>query len=206
MLDSVDRNTAQLRHLIEDVLTLSKIESGAFTSTMRPVSLAEIVAADVTALQPVAAAKGVTLTRQDSDHSLMISGDSGQLDRLVINLLSNAVKFTPEGGTVRAGTGCDGDLAVLRVSDTGIGIPERDRKELFTRFFRASNAVEESIPGTGLGLAIVRTIVANHRGDLDVASLEGKGTTVTVRIPLLADQSAPPPLPGVPVSGEGRPG
>ena len=206
MLDSVDRNTARLRHLIEDVLTLSKIESGAFTSTMRPVSLAEIVAADVTALQPVAAAKGVTLTRQDSDHSLMISGDSGQLDRLVINLLSNAVKFTPEGGTVRVGTGCDGDLAVLRVSDTGIGIPERDRKELFTRFFRASNAVEESIPGTGLGLAIVRTIVANHRGDLDVASLEGKGTTVTVRIPLLADQSAPPPLPGVPVSGEGRPG
>ncbi len=206
MLDSVDRNTARLRHLIEDVLTLSKIESGAFTSTMRPVSLAEIVAADVTALQPVAAAKGVTLTRQDSDHSLMISGDSGQLDRLVMNVLSNAVKFTPEGGTVRVGTGCDGDLAVLRVSDTGIGIPERDRKELFTRFFRASNAVEESIPGTGLGLAIVRTIVANHHGDLDVASLEGKGTTVTVRIPLLADQSAPPPLPGVPVSGEGRPG
>ncbi len=206
MLDSVDRNTARLRHLIEDVLTLSKIESGAFTSTMRPVSLAEIVAADVTALQPVAAAKGVTLTRQDSDHSLMISGDSGQLDRLVMNVLSNAVKFTPEGGTVRVGTGCDGDLAVLRVSDTGIGIPERDRKELFTRFFRASNAMEESIPGTGLGLAIVRTIVANHHGDLDVASLEGKGTTVTVRIPLLADQSAPPPLPGVPVSGEGRPG
>ncbi len=65
MLDSVDRNTARLRHLIEDVLTLSKIESGAFTSTMRPVSLAEIVAADVTALQPAAAAKGLTLTWQD---------------------------------------------------------------------------------------------------------------------------------------------
>jgi signal transduction histidine kinase/CHASE3 domain sensor protein len=206
MLDSVDRNTARLRHLIEDVLTLSKIESGAFTSMMRPVSLTEIVSADVAAVQPAAAAKGLTLTWQDSDHSLMVSGDSGQLDRLVTNLLSNAVKFTPAGGTVRVGTGCDGDLAVLRVSDTGIGIPERDRKELFTRFFRASNAVEESVPGTGLGLAIARTIVANHRGDLDMASLEGRGTTVTVRIPLLADQNALQALPGVPVSGEGRPG
>jgi signal transduction histidine kinase/HAMP domain-containing protein len=206
MLDSVDRNTARLRHLIEDVLTLSKIESGTFTSRMRPVSLTEIVAADITALHPVAAAKGLTLSGQDSDHSLMVSGDSGQLDRLVMNLLSNAIKFTPEGGTVAVGTGSDGDLAVLRVSDTGIGIPDRDKKELFTRFFRASNAVEESIPGTGLGLAIVRTIVANHRGDLEVASLEGKGTTVTVRIPLLAgDGGTLRPVPGVPVAGEGRP-
>jgi signal transduction histidine kinase len=204
MLDSVDRNTVRLRQLIEDVLTLSKIESGAFTSMMRPVSLAEIVAADVGALQPAAAAKGLTLDWQDSDHGLMISGDPGQLDRLVMNLLSNAVKFTPGGGTVSVGTGCDGDLAVLRVSDTGIGIPETERKELFTRFFRASNAVEESIPGTGLGLAIVRTIVANHHGDLDLVSAEGEGTTVTVRIPLLTDQGAGP-RPDVPVDGEGRP-
>ena len=130
---------------------MSKIESGAFTSVMQPVSLAEIVTADVTALRPAAAAKGLAIIRQDSEHRLMVSGDSGQLDRLVTNLLSNAMKFTPEGGSVSVGTGCDGGLAVLRVSDTGIGIPERDQKELFTRFFRASNAVEESIPGTGLG-------------------------------------------------------
>jgi two-component system phosphate regulon sensor histidine kinase PhoR len=204
MLDSVDRNTVRLRHLIEDVLTLSEIESGIFTSLMRPVDLAEIIAADVTALQPAAAAKGLAFSWQDIDRNLMVSGDSGQLDRLVMNLLSNAVKFTPEGGSVSVDTGCDGGLAVLRVSDTGIGIPERERKDLFTRFFRASNAVEESIPGTGLGLAIVRTIVANHHGDLDMTSREGKGTTVTVRIPLLADQQACQPSADVPVPGEGR--
>ena len=207
MLDSVDRNTARLRQLIEDVLTLSKIESGAFTSMMRPVSLAEIVAAEVAALQPAAAAKGLTLSWQDSDHSLMVNGDPGQLDRLVLNLLSNAVKFTPAGGSVgiTVGTGSDGDLAMVRVSDTGIGIPEGEQKELFTRFFRASNAVEDSIPGTGLGLAIARTIVASHRGDLAMTSREGQGTTVTVRIPLLADQGAWQPLPNVPVPGESRP-
>lgn len=199
MLDSVDRNTARLRHLIEDVLTLSKIESGAFTSMMRPVSLTEIVATEVEALQPIAAAKNLILTWQESGHSLVVNGDQGQLDRLVANVLSNAVKFTPAGGSISVSTGCDGDLAVVRVSDTGIGIPEGERKELFTRFFRASNAIGESIPGTGLGLAIARTIVASHHGDLQVTSLEGKGTTVTVRIPLLGDQGGRRPVPDVPV-------
>jgi signal transduction histidine kinase/CHASE3 domain sensor protein len=205
MLDTVDRNAARLRHLIEDVLTLSKIESGAFTSVMQPVSLADIVSADVTALRPAAAAKGLAITWLDSDHSLMVSGDAGQLDRLVMNLLSNAVKFTPQGGSVRVSTRRDGCMAVLQVSDTGIGIPAGDQMELSTRFFRASNAVHRSIPGTGLGLAIVRTIVASHHGDLEVESLEGKGTTVTVRIPLLAPESACEELPDVPVSGGGRP-
>jgi signal transduction histidine kinase len=96
------------------------------------------------------------------------------------------VKFTPEGGRIDVGTGTEGALAVLTVADSGIGIPERDQRELFTRFFRASNAVERSIPGTGLGLAIVRTIVDNHSGALTVTSQEGKGTTVTARLPLLA--------------------
>ena len=76
-------------------------------------------------------------------------------------------------------------VALLTVADSGIGIPERDQKELFTRFFRASNAVERAIPGTGLGLAIVRTILDNHGGELTVTSTEGTGTTVTARLPLL---------------------
>jgi signal transduction histidine kinase len=205
MLETVDRNTARLRHLIEDVLTLSKIESGAFKTMMQPVSLAGVVGADVTALQPAAAAKGLNFTWLDPDHGLVVSGDSGQLDRLVMNLLSNAVKFTPEGGSVGVSVECEGSMAVLRVTDTGIGIPESDQKELSTRFFRASNAVERSIPGTGLGLAIVRTIVANHNGELEVTSQEGRGTTVTVRIPLIAAKGPRHAEPDVPVAGGGRP-
>ncbi len=203
MLETVDRNTARLRHLIEDVLTLSKIESGAFKTMMQPVSLAGVVVADVTALQPAAAAKGLTFTWLDPDHGLVVNGDPGQLDRLVMNLLSNAVKFTPQGGSVAVSVECEGSMAVLRISDTGIGIPENEQKEMFTRFFRASNAVERSIQGSGLGLAIVRTIVANHHGELEVASHEGKGTTVTVRIPLIVARGARHVLPDVPVAGGG---
>ena len=74
---------------------------------------------------------------------------------------------------------------MIRVRDTGIGIPASDQKELFNRFFRASNATGRSIPGTGLGLAIVRMIVVNHGGDIELTSTEGAGTTVTVWLPML---------------------
>jgi two-component system, OmpR family, phosphate regulon sensor histidine kinase PhoR len=201
MLETVDRNAARLRHLIEDVLTLSKIEAGAFKTVMQPVDLAEIVAAAVAALQPAAAAKGLALDCDCPGPRLVVSGDPGQLDRLLMNLLSNAVKFTPEGGRIQVGAGADGALAVLTVADSGIGIPERDQKELFTRFFRASNAIERSIPGTGLGLAIVRTIVDNHGGTLTVTSREGTGTTVSARLPLLRSGHAAPGWRAAPVSG-----
>jgi two-component system, OmpR family, phosphate regulon sensor histidine kinase PhoR len=201
MLETVDRNTARLRHLIEDVLTLSKIESGAFKTMMQPVSLAGVVVADATALEPLAAAKGLSFTWREPDHGLVVSGDAGQLDRLVTNLLSNAVKFTPEGGSVAVTVECADNEAVLRIADTGIGIPGCEQKELCNRFFRASNAVERSIPGTGLGLAIVRTIVANHNGELEVVSEEGKGTTVTVRIPLVGGRRSRQTLPELPVAG-----
>jgi two-component system phosphate regulon sensor histidine kinase PhoR len=184
VLQTVERNAARLRHLIEDMLTLSKIEAGAFKTVMQPVDLAEVVTAAVAALQPAATAKGLALRCECPVQGPMVSGDPGQLDRVVMNLLSNAVKFTPEGGEILVGVGTEEALAVLTVTDSGIGIPAGDQAKLFTRFFRASNAVYQSIPGTGLGLAIVRTIVDNHNGELAVLSREGKGTTVTVRFPL----------------------
>ena len=186
MLATVARSATRLRNLIEDVFTLSKLESGAFAVSMRPVSLTEVVAGAVAAIGPSAAAGELTLTSALPDTGLVVQGDTGQLDRLFINLLSNAVKFTPEGGEVEVtGEAADG-WAVIRVRDTGIGIPQADQDKLFSRFFRASNAVERAIPGTGLGLAIVRKIVTAHQGELDLRSRAGQGTTVTVRLPLPA--------------------
>jgi len=101
------------------------------------------------------------------------------------------VKYTPKGGQVRTTLAGEGDSAVLTVADTGIGIPAQDQDALFTRFFRASNAVAGAVPGSGLGMSIARTIVANHEGDISVESAEGAGTTVTVRI-ALAKAGVPP--------------
>ncbi|MGE5134188.1 MAG: ATP-binding protein [Gemmatimonadota bacterium] len=203
MLDTIQRNTARLRHLIEDVLTLSKIESRAFKTAMQPVNLAEVAAAVVAALRPQADARKLSLTLTGPG-SLVVSGDPGQLDRMLINLLSNAVKFTPAGGRVEVSVAGEAGMAVVTVSDTGIGIPDRDQKELFTRFFRGSNATELSIPGTGLGLTIVQAIIANHGGDLSVHSRQGEGTTVVARIPLLTARGVAT-VPTPPASRDGPP-
>ena len=118
---------------------------------------------------------------------MMVDGDPEQLDRVFINLLSNAMKYTPRGGTIRLSAGRDSECALLTVTDTGMGIPEHDQRSVFTRFFRASNAVAQQVPGSGLGLSIVQTVISNHHGDVVLESKEGEGTTVVVRIPLLAD-------------------
>jgi signal transduction histidine kinase len=190
MLEAIDRSTVRLRNLVDDVFTLAKLESGAFATVMRPVDLADVIRAAADAVRPSVIAGELALTSGASDGELMVDADASQLDRVVINLLSNAIKFTPKGGCVEVSGFAEGKSAVLRVRDTGIGIPASDQKELFNRFFRASNATGRSIPGTGLGLAIVRMIVVNHGGDIDLRSTEGVGTTVTVWLPLLP-QAAP---------------
>jgi len=185
MLEAIDRSTVRLRNLVDDVFTLAKLESGAFTTVMRPVDLTDVIRAAAAAVLPSVIAGELALTVSPTEGELMVDGDASQLDRVVINLLSNSVKFTPKGGSVEVSAFAEGRSAVIRVSDTGIGIPASDQKELFNRFFRASNATGRSIPGTGLGLAIVRMIVVNHGGDIDLKSAEGAGTTVTVWLPLL---------------------
>ena len=189
MLEAIDRSTVRLRNLVDDVFTLAKLESGTFTTVMRPVDLADVIGAAADAVRPSVIAGGLTLTVTGPERELMVDGDASQLDRVVINLLSNAVKFTPKGGSVEVSAFAERKSAVIRVCDTGIGIPASDQKELFNRFFRASNATGRSIPGTGLGLAIVRMVVVNHGGDIDLQSTEGAGTTVTVWLPLLPPQA-----------------
>jgi signal transduction histidine kinase/CHASE3 domain sensor protein len=183
MVEVIDRSTDRLRNLIEDVFTLAKLESGAFETTTRPVDIAEIVKTAVEAIQPSVTDKRLSLTVTPVDHGLVVDGEPTQLERVVINLLSNAVKFTPAGGHITVSAGAEDESALITVTDTGIGIPQQDQRGLFTRFFRASNAIEQAIPGTGLGLAIIHTIVANHGGEIDLESREGAGTTFTVHLP-----------------------
>ena len=185
MLETIGRNAIRLRNLIEDLFTLSKIESGGSQAVLRPVNLVDVVRDAAQVLLPSVAGTGLTMTVTCPDESLVVNGDVSQLDRVVMNLLSNAAKFTSPGGRISLTAARDGDTAVMSVGDTGIGVPEKDKEALFGRFFRASNAVRRSIPGTGLGLAIVSSIIAEHGGEVTVQSAEGVGTTFRVRLPLL---------------------
>lgn len=191
MLDAVDRNARRLMTLIENMLTTAKIEMGGFTTRRIPVDLAGLVSAAAEVIKPSAITGGLDLEVSRPTGELVVDGDADQLDRVLVNLLSNAVKYTPKGGHVRMALAREGDCAVLTVADTGIGIPAQDQAALFTRFFRASNAVSGAVPGSGLGMSIARTIVANHEGDISVESAESKGTTVTVRIALAGAGMSP---------------
>jgi len=186
MLATIQRSSVRLRSLIGNLFTLSKLESGAFDPEFHPVDLAQVIADSLASIRPSAAAAKLTLCSPGPIHKLVVNGDAGQLDQVMANLLTNAVKYTPAGGRVKVTSAADGEWAVVQIADTGIGIPERDQKNLFTRFARASNATARQIPGTGLGLVIVQMIVVNHRGEVGLQSTEGTGTRVTVRLPLAA--------------------
>jgi signal transduction histidine kinase len=185
MLDAVSRNGRRLLNLIEDMLTISKIELGAFTSDLRPVDLGRLIPEPADLITPSMRDAGITFDVSPPGEELMVKGDAGQLGRVLMNLLTNAMKYTPRGGRVTCTAAAEDGDAVLVVQDTGMGIPEGEQESLGTPFFRASNAVRREIQGSGLGLSIVRTVVGNHNGKMELESLEGVGTKVKVRIPLM---------------------
>lgn len=195
MLDAVDRNADRLLALIEDLLAISRVESRGFRAQEVPVDVASLVANAVAVVRPQAAAAGLDLVLGDewSGHGpsgqgrgpVQVLGDPGQLDRVLLNLLSNSVKFTPSGGRVGLLWSATDDEVLVRVQDTGIGVPPEELASLGDRFFRASNATSAAIQGTGLGLTIVRGILEQHGGTLEVRSELGQGTEVQARLPRL---------------------
>jgi two-component system, OmpR family, sensor kinase len=190
MLAVVHRNVARLQALIEDLLTLSKVESQAFRTTFDLLDLNHLVSDAAHDLEATAARRRITLRLVQPDRPMVMRGDAGQLSRALLNLVSNAVKFSHPDGDVTLRVRQSGREAVVEVSDQGIGIPAGDMDKVASRFFRASNAVDSEITGTGLGLRIVHTIVENHGGRLQVESVEGEGTTARMVLPL-AEEALP---------------
>jgi signal transduction histidine kinase len=129
--------------------------------------------------------------------------DRGRVLQVLDNLVSNAVKFTPKGGTVHVSLAGEADRVVLEVTDSGIGIAEKDQRHLFERFFRAENAIERQVPGTGLGLYISRVIAEAHGGTLSVRSELGRGSTFRFELPLAVVAVAEPAY-GLDRNGVGR--
>ncbi len=182
LVSVVQRNADRLKGLIEDLLTLSRIEARGLDIDHDRLRLDAVVGHVLESLGPVAARAGLSLAERVEQAE--VTGDSLQLERAVTNLVSNAIKFTPEGGSVTVTLTAENDVATVTVSDTGIGIPEAEHEHLGTRFFRSSTAQRGSIPGTGLGLSIVQAIAEGHDGGLDFDSAEGEGTTFRLTVPL----------------------
>jgi PAS domain S-box-containing protein len=190
-LRTVERNAQRLLGLVGDLLFTAQVDAGRFTLTPEAVDLAAVARAAEESVRVTAAGSSVEVVVDVPAEGLVVSGDAMRLGQACDNLVSNAVKFTPAGGrvtiAVRSATGPDGAaVAQLSVSDTGIGIPTGEQGRLFTRFFRASTAKRSAVAGVGLGLSITKAITTAHGGTLDLTSVESRGTTFTLTLPLPA--------------------
>jgi two-component system NtrC family sensor kinase len=180
-IQRVQLSVQQITNLVTDLLDLGRIESGV-DSTRERTPIAVLARYAVEGLRGTAETKQVEVSIDLPEGLPLIEGDPIRLRQMIGNLLENAIKYTPEEGTVRLSAEAEEDQVILRIADSGPGIPPADQPYLFDKFFRGSN-IEDSTPGTGLGLSIVKSIVDHHDGRIWVDSTLGEGSTFTVVLP-----------------------
>lgn len=183
---AIRRNVEHQTRLIDDLLDTSRIISGKLEIERRPVNMVEVVHAAIDLSRASALAKRIDLSLASERPALVVDGDYGRLQQVVINLLSNAIKFTPEGGRVEIGLRTCGERVQLTVADTGIGIDADFLPHVFDRFSQADSSTIRRYGGLGIGLALVRYLVELHGGGIRAASAgRGKGSAFTVELPAL---------------------
>lgn len=182
-LTDVNKEIDRLNRIVSDLLTLVNIDSGGMKLNIANVNLHELLIEQVKRLAPLARENGIEL-ECSSKEALETPGDAVKLQQVIYNVIDNAIKYTPRGGTVRCSLSRVGRRVVVRVADSGIGIPAADLPHVFDRFYRVDKARSRATGGTGLGLSIVKQIVQLHGGTITAESEEGKGSTFTIELPL----------------------
>ena len=167
---------------IDDLLELSRIEFGG-EAVKDEVDAAVILTESISRAAPLAALHSIKIAMAELSTPLKVVGDRRQLVSAIGNLVENAVKYSESGSSVEVSARPDGDSVEFAVTDFGLGIPARDLDRVFERFYRVDRARSRDTGGTGLGLAIVRHVANNHGGDVSVTSIEGEGSTFSLKIP-----------------------
>lgn len=192
-LEIILKQSDRLNLIIEDLLELSKIESGGISLKEEPLELRSVIDRTLSIITPIAEKNHHRLVTAVDPSLPPVAGDEGRLVQVLTNLLDNAVKYTPAGGTITVGAKLAPLLGnaeppirtiELSVADTGIGIPEEDRPRVFERFYRVDKARSRELGGTGLGLAIVKHIVEGHGGQVWVEANHPQGSRFVVRLPI----------------------
>ena len=182
-LDAVQSNSRRLRALIDDLLDISRIESGTLEITITDLQAAVEIGEVVQTMRDLIDQKQLRLLINLPRSLPLVRADRLRLSQVFNNLLSNACKFSSEGATI-AVTGKEvDDFIQFEIADTGIGLSERDQAQVFTKFFRSDNSSTSSVPGTGLGLFIAKHLVEIQGGEITVNSLDGKGSTFSFTLP-----------------------
>lgn len=188
-LQIVNRQSYRLSSLVQDLLTLCQIDQQTAVAPFTLCCLDIIVKERVEELMALAMANDVTLAVELHSSPLYMVGSADQIGRAVANLISNAIQYTPLGGNVLVKLTSEHGQALIQVIDTGIGISPTDQARIFDRFYRVNQERSRHRGSSGLGLAITQVLVQSHGGTVQVQSELGKGSTFSLRLPLLAQQS-----------------
>jgi two-component system, OmpR family, phosphate regulon sensor histidine kinase PhoR len=178
--------TRDLLRLIENLLNLSKLESGNVVFNLEPTSGHELIEEIVEVMRPQAEAKKIKVSFTPCPEPWRFNVDYDHMRTAIMNIVSNAVKYTPEGGRLDISTTVSGGFANLLFTDSGIGINPDDLSHIFDRFYRVKGKATRHITGSGLGLSLVKEVVEAHQGYIDVQSTPGQGTTFILSFPFLS--------------------
>jgi signal transduction histidine kinase len=190
-LSMAERNINRLTNILNDLLNLSRIESGRMQFNFQDVELKEAVEFIASSLRAQADAKKIPLEVEAPEQLPLVYGDREKIEQILINLIGNAIKFTPDEGQIlvtvkpllRSAEGGQGDMVSVSVKDTGIGIPVEFLDTIFEKFYQVEGSLHRSVGGTGLGLAITKDLIEAHQGKIWVESEVGKGSTFTFTLP-----------------------
>jgi signal transduction histidine kinase len=184
-LSIIRENSERLIALVNDLLDISRIESGKVELQRKPVNLEQLCRNLAKSFEPLFVAKKQQLTLQFAEHMHIVLADEHRLQQIINNLLSNASKYTLEGGLIQLWTQREEDMIRIGVEDTGVGMTAEEQGALFTKFYRVKNRLTENVSGTGLGLTITRSLIELHGGKIQVESTPGEGSTFSFTLPLV---------------------
>ena len=169
--------------IINDLLSLVKMDKTEGSMDISAVDINELLETTLKRLRPIARKRDIEVVLE-SLRPVTAEVDEVKISQIFTNLVENAIKYNKERGWVKVLLDADHQFFTVEVSDSGIGIPEEDYEHIYERFYRVDKSHSREIGGTGLGLAITRNAILLHRGSIKVSSVEGQGTTFTVKIPL----------------------
>ena len=189
----IRNNADRLTDLVNDLLNISRIESGRVELALKAIRIEKTIGQVITTLEPRAKDKGLVL-RQDVPPDLPnVLADPARVVQILTNLVANACQYTPTGGEVVVSARAHGDEVHISVHDTGIGVSPADQEKIFDRFFRADDPLVQEVSGTGLGLPIVKSLTEMHGGRIWVESEPGEGSTFTFTLPVAKIKRKPRP-------------
>jgi two-component system sensor histidine kinase ResE len=193
-LQVIKNNADRLHMLVNDLLDISRIETGKTGLDLRPLDVPQIIAQVVDGhlhgrIQHEA--RSLNVTTEIAPSLPLVNADHARITQVLTNLMDNALNYTPDNGQITVLAKATHSYVHISVKDSGIGISKDNQEKIFDRFYRAEDSEVQRVPGTGLGLAIVRSLIEMHGGRLKVESELGKGSTFTFNLPVVIEDSDP---------------